>query len=365
MKFWSFKFYGNPLDTWVIAVSMAVFLVILLKLIKAIMLTRFKKIAERTKTVIDDLLVEIVDKTKLLFLIVISCYIASLTLFFQAPVRSIIQTITIITIILQFGVWANYLFQAIIKIQINKRMEKDDASAKTTFTALNLIGKFVLWSVVLLLVLDNLGVEITTLIAGLGIGGLAVALALQNILGDLFASLSIMLDRPFEIGDFIIMGDYLGAVEKIGIKTTRIRSLSGEQIIISNNDLLNSRIRNYKRMMERRVLFTLGVIYQTTYDQLVKIPQIIEEIINSIELVRFDRAHFKEYGDFALIFEVVYYVKSPDYNTYMDVQQKINLEIYKKFKQEGIEFAYPSQTLFLKSEESEFPVRIIENKTEG
>jgi small-conductance mechanosensitive channel len=204
-----------------------------------------------------------------------------------------------------------------------------------------------LWAVLLLMILDNLGFNITTLVASLGIGGIAVALAVQNILGDIFASLSIAMDKPFVIGDFIIVGEQLGTVEYIGLKTTRIRSLSGEQIVFSNNDLLNSRIRNFKRMYERRVLFGFGVVYQTSHEQLKKIPVMVREIIEGLENTRFDRAHFKEYGDSSLNFEVVYYVRSPDYNVYMDIQQDINLALFEQFTKAGIDFAYPTRTLYI------------------
>jgi small-conductance mechanosensitive channel len=209
------------------------------------------------------------------------------------------------------------------------------------------VGRVVLWAVVMLLVLDNLGIDITALVAGLGIGGIAVALAVQNILGDLFASLSIVLDKPFVVGDFLVVDDCLGSVEYVGLKTTRLRSLSGEQLVISNADLLKSRLRNYGRMYERRVLFALGVTYQTPREKLEKIPGIIKEAVDGQEKVRFDRAHFKAYGDFALNFETVYYVLDPDYARYMDIQQAVNLKIHEAFESEAIEFAYPTQTLFL------------------
>jgi small-conductance mechanosensitive channel len=209
------------------------------------------------------------------------------------------------------------------------------------------VGRLVLWAVVLLLVLDNLGVDVTALVAGLGVGGIAVALAVQNILGDLFASLSIVLDKPFTIGDFLIIDDYLGSVEHIGLKTTRMRSLSGEQLVFSNTDLLKSRIKNYGRMFERRVIFDIGVTYQTPREKLQMIPDIIRSAIEAQEPVRFDRSHFRAYGDFSLSFETVYYVLKPDYNLYMDIQQAINLHIHARFEAEGIEFAYPTQTLFV------------------
>jgi small-conductance mechanosensitive channel len=182
-------------------------------------------------------------------------------------------------------------------------------------------------------------------VASLGIGGIAVALAVQNILGDLFASLSITLDKPFSIGDFIVVGDFQGDVEDIGLKSTRVRSLSGEELVFANTDLLNSRIRNYKKLQERRIVFTVGVVYNTPSGKLEKIPGMLEEIIKPIPDTRFDRAHFKTLGDYSLDFEVVYYVLVPEYATYLDIQQRINLTIYKQFEDEGIEFAYPTQTV--------------------
>jgi small-conductance mechanosensitive channel len=207
--------------------------------------------------------------------------------------------------------------------------------------------RLVVWAAVLLLLLDNLGVNVTTLIAGLGVGGIAVALAAQNVLGDLFASLSIVLDKPFVVGDFIAVADFMGSVEHVGLKTTRLRSLSGEQVIFSNTDLLGSRIRNYGRMFERRVVSSIGVTYQTPAAKLRRIPEIIREIVQGQSKVRFDRAHFHKLGDSSLGFEFVYYVLTADYNHYMDVQQNINLALLEKLAEEGVEFAYPTQTLFV------------------
>ena len=214
-------------------------------------------------------------------------------------------------------------------------------------SAVSFVGKLALYAGLVIVALDNLGFDITTLIAGLGVGGIAIALAVQNILSDLFASLSIVLDKPFVIGDFIIINEYMGTVEHVGLKTTRIRSLSGEQLVIANNDLLSSRIRNYKRMQERRIVFTIGVIYQTTKTQLEKIPKIIKDIIDKQKLARFDRSHFKNFGDFSLNFETVYWVESSDYNQYMDIQQAINLSIMAIFEEEKIEFAYPTQMVYV------------------
>jgi small-conductance mechanosensitive channel len=251
--------------------------------------------------------------------------------------------------LIQGALWGNVALQFGLTHYLKSRAT-DDAAAATTISAGRFVGALVLWSVALLLALDNLGVDVTALVAGLGIGGIAVALAAQNILGDLFASLSIVMDQPFVLGDFIVVGDKLGTVEKIGLKTTRLRSLSGEQLIFSNTELLKSTIRNYKRMFERRVLFELGVVYQTPHEKLARIPGLIRAIVETQQRVRFDRAHFKAFGDSALVFETVYFVLSPEYNDYMDIHQAVNLAIVAKFAQEQIEFAYPTQTLYVQRE---------------
>jgi small-conductance mechanosensitive channel len=188
-------------------------------------------------------------------------------------------------------------------------------------------------------------------VAGLGIGGIAVALAAQAVLGDLFSYFSILMDRPFELGDFIIIDDYMGTIEHIGIKTTRIRSLGGEQLVFSNTDLTGSRIRNYKRMEQRRIVFRIGVVYQTPVEKLKEIPGIIKGIMDAIPEARTDRAHFASYGDSSLDFEIVYYVLTGDYNKYMDIQQEINLSLAEEFERRGIEFAYPTRTLFIEKGE--------------
>jgi small-conductance mechanosensitive channel len=188
------------------------------------------------------------------------------------------------------------------------------------------------------------------LIAGLGVGGIAVALAVQNVLGDLFASVSIVLDKPFVVGDFIDLGGHMGVVENVGLKTTRVRSLSGEELVIANSDLLSTRIRNFKRMSQRRAAFDIGVVYGTPSDKLRRIPELARKAVESCDNTRFDRSHFKSFGDSALVFETVYFMTVPDYNAYMDTQQSINLELYQRFEAEDIEFAYPTQTLFLKTE---------------
>lgn len=226
-----------------------------------------------------------------------------------------------------------------------QRNKKDGARA-TLVATMVLVLDILLWAILGLMALGVMGINVTALLAGLGLGGIVIALALKNMAEDLLSSLSIVFDQPFVLGDFIISGDYMGSVERIGMKTTRIRSLSGEQIIIPNSDLLGSRIRNYGRMKERRQVFSIGVTYETPRAKLEKIPGLIKGIIEAQKNVRFDRSHFATFGDFSLNFETVYFILSADYNQYMDIQQAINLALVKAFEKEGISFAYPTQVIY-------------------
>ncbi len=216
-----------------------------------------------------------------------------------------------------------------------------------TIVGLRWLVLLVAYAIILLAALQNTGVDVTSLIAGLGIGGIAVALAMQNILGDLFASLTIALDKPFIVGDFIVVGSEMGTVEHVGLKTTRVRSLSGEQLVFGNADLLSSRIRNYKRMSERRVVFGFSVVYGTPVDTLQAIGDMVRRVVEGHDTVRFDRCHLHRFGSSSLDFETVYYINSPDYNTHMDVQQAVHLSIAREFKERGIEFAFPTQMLYV------------------
>ncbi len=343
------QFLNNSIQGWLIAIFAALFLFSGLKIIIAVIRRKLKKLAPQTKIGIDNLLLDILGRTKFFFLLFFAFFAASQLLDLPDNIKRIISTVFILGLLLQGGIWGIGFINFITERYKSEKLKKDAAGA-TTFSALGFLAKIVLWSIVLLLALDNLGFNITTLVAGLGISGIAIALAVQNILGDLLASLSIVLDKPFVLGDLIYVDEHIGYVEHIGLKTTRIRSLSGEELIFSNNDLLQSRIRNFKRMSERRINFAIGVTYQTPTEKLEKIPGIIKEIIGRQDNARFDRAHFKAFGDFSLNFEIVYWILGSEYSLYMDVQQFINLQIYRRFKEEGIEFAYPTQTLFLEKQ---------------
>lgn len=342
-------FYGNSVQDWLLALLAAIVVMVVFQVVRRVIVGRVTSLARGTDTDVDDFVAHLLNKTHVLFLLIVALYAGSLFLTLPDVVARYVNHVAVIALFVQAGIWANATISFWATDYKREKIE-EDANTVTVITALSFVGSIVVWALVLLLTLDNLGFDVTSLIAGLGIGGVAVALAVQNILGDLFASLSIVLDKPFVIGDFIIVGDYLGTVESIGLKSTRLRSLYGEELVFSNSDLLQSRIQNYKSLNERRVTFSIGVVYETPPEKLAAIPEMIRDIIEMQGQTRFDRAHFKEYGDFSLNFEIVYYVLAPDYNLYMDIQQTINLEIFRRFQDEGIEFAYPTQTLFVNRE---------------
>ena len=337
-------FFGNELKTWLIALGVAVGSLLALRAVEQILIVRIQRFTRKTHTIVDDVLVGALRKTKLLFLIIVSIYLGSRFLELPEKLASIDRTVLMVATWIQAGLWASAGLQIWLE---NYRATEQDGANRTTMNALSFLVRVALWATILLLILDNMGVDVTALVTGLGIGGIAVALAVQNVLSDLFASLSIVLDKPFVNGDFIVVGDMAGSVEHVGVKTTRIRSISGEQLVFSNSDLLTSRIRNFGRMNERRVVFQLGVTYQTPAEKLERIPGIIREVVEAQQHVRFDRSHFASFGDFSLNFETVYYVGSSDYKQHMDILQAVNLEVYRRFGAEGIEFAYPTQTLFV------------------
>ena len=319
--------------------------VIIIRLLKIVVLKRLKTWAKQTTTTIDDFLIRLVGKNLFPLLYFGAFYLGVLGLTLDPSLKKGIDVLGLVLLTI-FGV--RFLISIITYTLETHWIKKGrdiarDHSLKGIVKALQAI----IWGLAIILLLDNLGFQVSAVIAGLGIGGVAIALAAQAILGDLFSYFAILFDRPFELGDFIILGDYLGTIEHIGIKTTRVRSLGGEQLVFSNSDLTNSRVRNYKRMGKRRVVFKLGVTYQTTLQQVKEIPVIITNVIKNVKDTTFDRAHFFAYGDFSLVFEVVYYVMSRDYNKYMDIQQEINFAIKEEFEKREIEFAYPTQTLYV------------------
>lgn len=346
MTFFDRILLGNTYKSWLIALAVTAAAFASLSLLRALVHRRLAAWSRRTSTDLDDLAAELVHRTGFYLLLILSVFLGSLALRLTPGARTVLGKLIVISFLFQGAEWGNAVLDRWIR-RSGKSKKGEDKAGLTMFVALGFTGRLVLWSLALLLALDNLGVDITALIAGLGVGGVAVALAVQNVLGDLFASISIVLDKPFVIGDFIIVDHLMGTVEHIGLKTTRLRSLSGEQLVFANSDLLKSRIRNFKRMTERRISFTVGVTYQTPPDLLEALPDMIRRVVESRENARFDRSHFKGFGPYSLDFETVYYVTTPDYTIYMDVQQAINLDLCRRFGEAGIEFAYPTQSLYL------------------
>jgi small-conductance mechanosensitive channel len=339
------EYFRNRVGDYLVFLAILAAGFLIIPLLRRIILWRLRRWAETTTTRVDDFLIDIFRK----MLVPLAYYGVFFLATGHLTINRVLEKIIEVAGIFLLTFLSAQFLIAVARFTLrlyDEQVEKDSSRERALKGFMTLI-RVVVWGLATVFLLDNLGFRINSVIAGLGIGGIAVALAAQNILGDLFAYMTIMFDRPFELGDFIIVGEYMGVVDRLGVKTTRIRSLGGEQIVMSNKDLTDSRVRNYKRMERRRVVFRLGVTYQTPYESLKDIPGIIADVIREIEDTAFDRAHFFSYGDFSLVFEVVYYVLGNDYTKYMDIQQRINLRIHEEFEMRKVEFAYPTQTVYL------------------
>src|ERR1035437_2031754 len=337
----------NSLEEGLFAVLAAVAFMLVFQLLRWLVLHHLQRVTKTTGSTIGNFFIEVLSATRIFLVTGVGLYVAALFLKLPVALEKFVDHAFIALIILQLGFWANRGLVFWLRHRFSLGEKDDEGARAMTLSLLTFLVRVALWALVALLMLDNLGLNVTALIASLGIGGIAVALAAQNILGDLFASLSIAIDKPFVIGDFIIVDDLMGTVEHVGLKTSRIRSLGGEQIIFSNNDLLKSRIRNYKRMQERRAVFAIAVTYDTPATLLEHIPVLMQQAIEAQPETRFERAHFKSFGPSSLDFEAVYFVLSPDFNTFMNVQQAINLQLVRSFDAQHIDFAFPTQTLHL------------------
>ncbi|MFA5033117.1 MAG: mechanosensitive ion channel family protein, partial [bacterium] len=338
-------FLGNKLSSYITCAISIIIFILIISITKTVIFKRLKSFAKQTATTVDDFLIRLFEKTLIPLLYFGVFYVGVRHLTLGAKVLKDIKVVGTIFLTVCGILFLAELITYSLKTHWLKG-EKDttkEKSLKGVVTVINVI----IWGLGIVFLLDNLGFKVSTVVAGLGIGGVAVALAAQAVLGDLFSYFAIILDKPFEIGDFIAVDNYQGTIENIGIKTTRIKSLNGEQLVFANSDLTKSRVRNYKKMEQRRISFKFGLAYQTTTQQLKEIPVIIANIIKNIDGATFDRAHFSTYGDFSLGFEVVYYVKNNDYNKYMDIQQTINLTLKEEFEKRRIEFAYPTQTVYV------------------
>jgi small-conductance mechanosensitive channel len=345
MNNWMDILTSNSASAWLAAGIVFVSVIVAILLARFIAAKYLSAFAAKTQTRIDDITLLLLKKIKLLLVIVVAIYFGQKMLEVPDKLTVLLRAFAVSAAFLQIALWGNALISFYLAEGAKRTGEHElNVSARR---AIGYLSRLVLWLLIVALLLENLGVRLTPLLTGIGIGGVAVALAVQNILGDLFCYVAIILDKPFIAGDFIIVNDLMGSVERIGLKTTRVRSLSGEMLVFANHDLVNSRIRNYKTLQERRVVFRFGVTYDTPTEKLRRIPDTVRSIFGTLHNVRLDRVHFAQLGDFSLNYEVVYYVLSGDYNVYMDTQQAVNLSLMDEIGKEDVEFAFPTQSLYV------------------
>lgn len=340
-------FLGNDLWHWFLAGAAAVLTFVIVSTVLRFALGRMRRMAGHSRTHLDDALVEVLSGTNTALIALASLLVGLNMLELPDRWQQRVSQLWFIALALQFALWGGRAISLGLSRYVARHAPRSTTHTTATATLLSWGLRTVLWSVVALAILSNLGVNITAFIASLGVGGVAVALAVQNILGDLFASLSIAIDKPFEVGDFIVVGDLSGTVEYVGLKSTRIRSLGGEQIVVGNTDLLKQSIRNYKRLQERRVVFNFGITYDATPEQAEQVAEATARIVKDHPGLRFDRCHLAKFGDSSLDYELVYYVLSADYTVYMNEQQAINLELMREFKRLGVAFAFPTRTVIV------------------
>ena len=345
------SFLNNTIFNYLIALGIIIVGVLIIKIFKGPVLNKIKTLTAKTNTSIDDYIIDSVDRFGIpaLYVLLVSSALQYLTISPRLAIFIKYLTIIVVTILIIRFISSTILM---LLTKYVRQQSGGEEKVKQLYGVMVIINVFI-WSIGILFLLDNLGQDVTAIIASLGIGGIAIALAAQNIVGDVFNYFVIFFDRPFEVGDFIAIDDKSGVIEYVGLKTTRIKTLSGEQLVFANSDLTSSRIHNYKKMTRRRIVFKFGVTYQTTHGQLREIPGLIKAIIHEQKPITFDRAHFFSYADSSLDFEVVYYVESGDFNLYMDIQQLINLRIYEEFERRGIQMAYPTRTLYINKQEEE------------
>jgi small-conductance mechanosensitive channel len=336
---------GNPVSDWMTAIATAVAVILIFRLA----IRFWQKFFSKAIAQIDEAKVQVIDRmvvktsTVVIAVAAFEFVLRPLTLpgWLEHPLRGAYW----IGVAYQCATWLTIAFEGLVESSVSSKDRQ--AGYATSLNVIKFIGRVGIWTGAILIALDNLGVNVTTLVTGLGVGGVAVALAVQSILGDLFASLSIVFDRPFEIGDTIAVAEMTGTVEHVGLKTTRVRSVNGEQLIFSNSELLKSRIRNLKRMEERRIVLAFGLHYETTSENLRQTPDIIKNVVDGIAGARFDRASFLRFGESSLEFELIYFVKSPEFAESLNVQHQVNLGITEALRSSEIQFAYPTRTVHL------------------
>jgi len=353
MEFWDRNFLENSARTWTMALGATAIALAVIWLLKFIVLRYFRRFSKGTESDIDDLVAEVSSRTSFWLLAVVALYIGSRMLSISPVAESWARAITSIAFLIQVALWGDALVTGWL-VRYQRSQGSDEAEELTTVRVAAVVVRFAFFAVVGLIALDNIpGVQVTTLIASLGIGGIAIALAVQNILGDLFASLVIVLDRPFSIGDVVKVGDYLGTIEAIGLKTTHIRSYTGEQVIFGNSDLLSSRLSNYRDLAKRLVITSISVSQETPHEKLERIPDMLREVIEPIAHAQYARAHLSEIGASSFDYQLVYSTLTPDFGIHIDILQAVNLGVIKRFEEEQIEIAYPTQIVYVGERASE------------
>ena len=320
---------------------------LLVMVVRRVVAPRLSSWSARTHTGFDDALAHAMGKLRLAWGLPLALWAGLPADLVGEDVVRVLRSAAWIGIAIQAGLFANALLDYWIRHARDQQTQRGEGDASATLTLISIMARVVVWALLVLMLLDNLGFNVTTLVAGLGVGGIAIGLAVQKVLGDLFAYFAILFDKPFEVGHFLALDDFTGTVEHIGIKTTRLRSLGGELLVFSNADLTQSRLRNYQWMRERRIVFAFGLEYATPADVLERVPKMVCEAIEATENARFDRAHFHRFGESSLDFEVVYWMTTPTYLAFMDAQQSIHLALLRRFEAEGIGIAFPSRTLYV------------------
>jgi small-conductance mechanosensitive channel len=340
----AYRWLGNPIKLWLLAATFIVVATVVLWVLKRLAVRRLTVFAKRTRTEFDDVLVDLLGRTRVLLIFVSTISPATVVLRLPADVHSTLRIASVVALLVQLAIWGNG-FISFWTDRYGRRGSDVSGVGTTALSTMAVLARILLGLLLILFLLDNLGVDITALIAGLGIGGIIIALALQNVVADMLGALAILMGKPFVVGDFIEAQGLMGTVEGVGLRSTRIRTLSGDELIFPNKKLLEGTIRNHTRMAERRVDFRLAVTYDTPPEKLERIPTIAREAVQRHPLVRFDRAHFRAFRDWSLEFDVIYVIASSDFTVYADIQQQINLELVRRFSDEGIAFAKPTQVV--------------------
>lgn len=341
---------GNSLQQFVTAGLVFVVVIVLLKIFQLFVLGRVKQYAKKSKNTIVDTIVSMIDNIGMSVYILVALYFSLQYLTLPDFVNTGLSVVISLAVLYEVAKFANQLVGFGVSFYLDRMHEEEESKAHARSMLKFLRGGVtaIIWIIGILLILSNQGVDVTSLVASLGIGGLAIALALQSVFSDLFSSFSLLVDKPFQVGDTITLGDKTGSVQKIGLKTTRIKTLRGEELVVSNKELTSAQVQNLARMERRREVQMIGTEYEVSAAVLRKIPKLVQQIIEGKPEASFDRCHLSGFGDFSINFEIVYHLETADYMTYMDVKQAINLELFETFEQEGIPFAYPTQVLYVK-----------------